>query len=191
MEEEQKKSMEQFWKEEIKKHWKVLFLCVVAIVVLSIIAVTVLIWHIQTSPIGNYGTATFDEWSLDWIVRFIIGLILWELLFVGVPAGLIFGLGGYLWWQRLPSDERTKFKEQHSKNKKARGASGFGLFIFIAYCIYIAIDGNYSTPFGNKPYSYWVYSYFLTIGWLLIIVGIPMAIAGLIYLRYWLKKSEN
>jgi len=191
MEEEQKESKEQFWKEEIKKHWRVIILCVVAIVGLSIIAVNILIWHIQTSPIGNYGTASFDQWSLDWIVRFIIVLILWELLFVGVPAGLIFGLGGYLWWKRLPGDEQTKIKEQHSKNNKARGASGSGLFIFIAYCIYIAIDGNYYTTFGNKPYSYWLYSYLLTIGWLLIIIGIPMAVAGLLYLRYWLKKPEN
>jgi hypothetical protein len=188
MEKEQKKSDEQFWKEEIKKNWKVLILCVAAIVILSIIAVIVLIWHIQTSPIGNYGTATFDRWSLDWIVGFIIVLILWELLFVGLPAGLIFGLGGYLWWQRLTDDERTKFKEQQSKNKKARGAGGLGLFMFIAYCIYIAIDGNYSAPFGSQPYSYWLYSYLLTIGWLLIIIGIPMAVAGLLYLRYWLKK---
>ena len=184
----QAKSDEQFWKDEIKKHWKVLILLIAAIVILSIIAVNVVIWHILTSPIGNYGNATFDQWSLDWIVRFVIVLILWELLFVGVPAGLIFGLGGYLWWQRLTSDERTKFKEQQSKNKKARGAGGCGLFMFIAYCIYIAIDGNYSTPFGNRTYSYWVYSYLLTIGWLLIIVGIPMAVVGLLYLRYWLKK---
>jgi uncharacterized BrkB/YihY/UPF0761 family membrane protein len=179
---------EQFWKEEIKKHWKILILCAIIIVILTIIAVNVLIWQIQTSAIGNYGTATFDQWSLEWIVIFILVLILWELLFVGVPAGLIFGLGGYLWWKCLSDEERLKLKEQQSTHKKARRGCGFGFFIFIAYCIYIAIDGNFSTPFGNKPYSYWVYSYLLTIGWLLIIVGIPMAIIGLIYLRYWLEK---
>ena len=167
-----------------------LILCIAAIVILSIIAVNVVIWHIQTSPIGNYGNATFDQWSLDWIVRFFIMLILWELIFVGLPAGLIFGLGGYLWWQRLTDEEKSKFKEEDKKNHKARGAGGFGLFMFIAYCIYIAIDGNYYAPFGSQPYSYWVYSYLLTIGWLLIIVGIPAAIAGLIYLRYWLNKPE-
>jgi len=83
MEKEQEKSDAQFWKEEIKRHWKVLVLCIAIIVILSVIAVNVVIWHIQTSPIGAYGTATFDQWSLDWIVRFVIVLILWELLFVG------------------------------------------------------------------------------------------------------------
>ncbi len=188
MENEQKMTDEQFWKDMIKKHWKALFFFVIAIVILCIIAVIVLIWHIQTSPIGNYGTATFDEWSLNWVVSFIIILILWELLFVGIPAALIFGLGGYLWWQKLPTNERTKFKDENSKKKKAIGGSGCGIFMFIAYCIYIAIDGNYFTPFGNKPYSYWVYAYLLTLGWLVIIVGIPMVVIVLIYLRYWLKK---
>jgi hypothetical protein len=169
----------------------VLFLFIATIIILSIIAIKVFIWQIQTSPIGNYGNATFDQWSLDWIVRFFIVLILWELLFVGVPAGLIFGLGGYLWWQRLPGQEKSKFKEEGKKSHKSRGAGGCGLFMFIAYCIYVAIDGNYYAPFGSQPYSYWVYSYLLTIGWLLIIVGIPVAIGGLIYLRYWLNKPEE
>ena len=168
-----------------------LILCIVAIVILFIIAVIVVIWHIQTTPIGNYGNATIDQWSLDWIVGFFIVLILWELLFVGIPAGLFFGLGGYLWWQGLPDDDKERCKEYDKKGHKSRNAGGgCGLVLFIAYCIYIAIDGNYYAAFGSQPYNYWVYSYLLTIVWLLIIVGIPIAIAGLLYLRYWLNKPE-
>ena len=189
MEKNQEKSIDINWKDKIEDHWKVLILIIAAIVVLSIVAVIVLIWHIQTSPIGNYGTATFDQWSLDWIVRFVIVLILWELLFVGLPAGLFFGLGGYLWWQRLPADEKKWFKDQEKRSHKTRNSGGGGgLLLFIAYCIYIAIDGNYYAAFGSQPYSYWIYSYLLMIGWLLIIISIPIAVAGLFYLRYWLKK---
>ena len=135
MEKVQKMNDEKFWKEEIKKHWIVLILCAAAIVILSIIAVNVFIWNIQTSQIGNYGTATFDQWNLDWMVRFVIVLILWELLFVGVPAVLLFGLGGYLWWRRIPDEERIKYKEHQLKHKKVSGAGGCGLVMFIAYCI--------------------------------------------------------
>ena len=188
MEEEQKKNDEQFWKEEIKQHWKMLVLCIAAFVFLLVIAVNVVIWHIQTSPIGNYGTATFDQWSLDWIVRFVIVLILWELLFVGLPAALLFGLGGYLWWQRLPADEKKRLKDHEKRNHKKRNGGGCGIILFIAFCIYIAINGNYYAAFGTQPYSYWIYSYLLMLGWLLIIFGIPLAVAGLLYLRYWLKK---
>lgn len=189
MENGQGKSNEQFWKKEIKKHWKALALCIAVIIILIIIAVNVLIWQIQTSPIGNYGTATFDQWSLDWIVRFVIVLILWELLFVGIPAVLMFGLGGYLWWQRLDDEEKSIIKTQDGNNHRKRNAGGScGLLFFIAYCIYIAIDGNYFTAFGSLPYSYWIYAYLLTLGWLLIIFGIPLAVIGLLYLRYWLNK---
>ena len=42
-EKDQNKNDEQFWKEEIRNHWKVLFLCGVVIVFLAIIAVNVLL----------------------------------------------------------------------------------------------------------------------------------------------------
>ena len=151
-----------------------------------------MIWRILASPIGNYGTATIDQWSLDWVVRFSIGLILWELLFVGLPALLFFGIGGYLWWQQLSSDEKASFKKQEAKKHRARnyggGGGGGGLFLFIAYCIVVSIDGNYFTAFGALSYSYWVFSYLVMLGWLLIIFGIPLAVAGLTYLRYWLNQ---
>ncbi len=188
-EERKEKSDGQFWKDEIKKHWIVLVLAIAAIVILGVIFVNVGIWHITTSPIGNYGAATFDQWTLDWIVGFIIVLILWELLFVGVPGGIIFGLGGYMWWQRLTGEEKTKFKAEEKKSHKARNASGGGGFlIFLMYCIYMNIQGMYYTTFGSQPFSYWVFSYMQLAIWLLIIFGIPAAVGGLLYLRYWLKK---
>ena len=148
--------------------------------------------HIQTSPIGNYGTATIDQWSLDWVVRFSIVLILWELLFVGLPALIVFGIGGYLWWQQLSTDEKASCKKHDDKKHRARnyggGGGGCGLFFFIAYCIVVAVDGNYFTAFGTLSYSYWIFSYLVMLGWLLVIFGIPIAVAGLAYLRYWLNQ---
>ena len=183
---------ERFWKEKISEHWKAFFVAIIAGIACAIVAVLVLIWHIETSPIGAYGTATFDQWSLHWVVVFVIVLILWELLFVGLPAGLFFGLGGYLWWRMLSEEERQEFRaynekeESKSHSKNAGGPISF--FFFIAYCIYIAIDGNYQAEFGSQPYSYWVYSYLLTVGWVLIIFGIPAAIiVGILYFTKWRK----
>jgi len=184
----EEKINERFWKDMIKKYWKELLLCVIVVVVLSIIAIFVGISHIQASPFGDQGEATFDEWRLDWIVGFVVVLILWELLFVGVPALIIFGIGGYLWWQKATEEEKTNLKKEEKRKHKAEGAGGIGCFTFIAYCIYMGIFGYYYTPFGSYPYSFWLLHYFYTIGWLLIIFGIPMAIGGLLYLRYWLNK---
>ncbi len=190
MEDPNKINSKEFWKQEIRKHWMTFAFCIAAIVLSAIGALLVLIWHVLTSPIGLQGTATLNQWSLNWIVVFCIVLILWEALFVGIPVGLFFGLGGYLWWRRLPLEEKNQFKahqKKEEKTKHGRNAGGaVGFFLFIAYCIYIAIDGNYFAEFGSQPYSYWIFSYLLTIGWLLIIFGIPaVVILCVLYFVKW------
>ena len=155
----------------------------------------VIIWFIESSPIGNYGDAFIGDWSLNWIVGFYILVILFELLFVGLPTGLFFGVGGYIWWSRLPDEEKAEFKAREKKNKhrkrNAGGSGGGGFLMFIAYCIYMGVQGSYYAPFSSQSYSYWVYGMFYTIMWLVIIIGIPVCIILLIvYLTVWRKKSE-
>jgi hypothetical protein len=188
-------SDELYWKKTIKNHLTAFIVIIIAGVCIVTGAVLVLFWFIETSPIGLQGTATLDQWSLDWIVGFYILLILWELLFVGIPTVLFFGVGGYIFWSRLPDEEKQEHKardkkESHRK-RNAGGGGGGSFFMFIAYCIYMGIQGNYYAPFGSQPYSYWVYSWFLTIMWILIIIGIPICVILLIvYLTVWRKKSE-
>lgn len=191
--EENIKEPEQFWKDKIKEHWLAFTLCIIGGICCVIGAVIVLIWFMETTPIGLYGEATFDQWSLNWMVGFIILLVLWELLFVGLPAGLVFGLGGWLWWSRLPLDERQEIKDFNNrgdKKRKHRNISGaFNIFLFISFCIYMIINGSYFAEFGSQPYSYWLYSYLQTIAWLLIIFGIPGAIIGVIaYFTFYRKR---
>ena len=61
--------------------------------------------------------------------------------------------------------------------------------MFIAYCIYIAVDGNYNAQFGTQPYSYWIYSWLLTFMWIVIVLGIPVAIIALIW--YFTKGRKK
>jgi len=187
-------SDEQFWKKKIKEHMPLFIVIIIAGACVFTGILLVLFWFIETSPIGQQGELIGD-WSLDWIVGFYILVILWELLFVGIPTGLFFGVGGYVWWNRLPDEEKDEFrardkKESHRK-RNAGGGGGGSFFMFIAYCIYIGIQGNYYAPFSSQPYSYWVYSWFLTLMWIFIIMGIPACIILLIvYLTVWRKKSE-
>ena len=188
-------SDELYWKKTIKNHLTAFIIIIIAGVCIVTGAVLVLFWFIETSPIGLQGTATLDQWSLDWIVGFYILMILWELLFVGIPTVLFFGVGGYIFWSRLPDEEKQEHKAREKKEthrkRNAGGGGGGSFFLFIAYCIYMGIQGNYYAPFGSQPYSYWVYSWFLTIMWILIIFGIPICIILLIvYLTVWRKKSE-
>lgn len=191
-------SDEVFWKNKIKQYFKIFAICIIAVIVCAIGALLVLVWFIETSTLGGQGEWTFNNWTLNYVVGFMILIILWELLLVAVPAALFFGLGGYLWWKKLPDEEKQVFKGREKKEgkkyqhpKNAGGSGGFSLFMFIAYCIVIAIDGNYNTRFGLLDYSYFIYAWFFTFMWLLIIFGIPVAIILLIvYFKVWRKKSE-
>ncbi len=191
-------SDELYWKKTIKNHLTAFIVVIIAGAIAFIGALLVVIWFIETSPIGAQGTALIGAWNLDWIVGFYILIILFELLFVGIPAGLFFGVGGYIWWSRLPDEEKAEFKAREKKNKhrkrNAGGSGGGGLFMFIAYCIYISLSSNginYYAPFSSQPYSYWVYGMFYTLMWIFIIIGVPAGIILLIvYLTVWRNKSE-
>jgi len=195
MENSDELSEEQFWKGIIKEYRKPFIVVIIAAICLAIGALLTLFWFIQMSPIGAKGTAFIQDWTLNWIVGFIILLTLSELLFVGIPAGLFFGLGGYLWWRNLPAEKKQVFKDREKKKTHRKqdygGGGGFSFFMFIAYCIYIAMDGHYNATFGSEPYTYWVYAGFYTFMWILIYLGIPAAIICLIlYFTKWRKRSE-
>jgi hypothetical protein len=188
-------SDEKFWTGKIKEYWKMFLLMIIAGVVCIVGVILVIFWYIYSSPIGNFGAATFDQWTLDALLASFVFIFLWELLFVGVPAALFFGIGGYLWWRRLPTEEKETFRSREKKGKNAKtagGGGGGGFFMFLAYCIYHYITGNFYTPFGSFGYSFWVQTFFLTVMWIVIVLGIPVAIILLIvYFTYWRKKSEK
>ncbi|MFW9939123.1 MAG: hypothetical protein ACFFD5_15865 [Candidatus Thorarchaeota archaeon] len=182
-----------FWKKKIKDH-KIAFIIMIIAGACAIVGLLlVLFWFIGASPLGGNGTWTFNQWSVGTLLVFCVFLVLFELLFVGVPAALFFGIGYYLWWRRLPTEEKQEFKDREKKetHKKRNwgGGGGFSFFIFLAYCIYLAVDGNFNTAFGTYPYTYWLYTWFLTIMWIVIVLGVPAGIILLIvYFKVWRKK---
>jgi len=186
--------VEAFWKSKIKEFKWIFIIVVVAVICIIIGIFLVLIWFINTSTIGGHGTWHIGDWTLNYVVGFMILLCLWELLWVGVPTALFFGVGGYLWWRRLPDEIKQDFKTREKKGKphkkeKYGGSGGGGVFILIAYCIYHAVMGTYNAPFGWYSYTYWLYSFFYLIAWMVIVLGGPVIIILIIvYFVKWRKK---
>jgi hypothetical protein len=189
MEEKDRCSDGEFWKREILKHWEVFTVFIIGCVAAIAGALLVLFWFIETSQVGAMGTATIGEWTIAWIWEFVIFLILWELLIVGIPAGVALGLGWYFGWMRLSAEERAEFKGRWGSRRTAE-SGGFGFAMFIVYSIYMYINGELYTPFGDYPYTYWVYSWFRLLAWLLVIFGIPAAIIlTIVYFKVWRKQQ--
>lgn len=185
-------SDEDFWKQKISKHWKAFTIFVVACIFAVASTVWVLFWYIENTSVGAMGMATVGEWTIAGIWEFFIFLVIWELLIVGIPVAIAAGIGWYLWWKKgLTAEEKAEFNGRWRGKGTAEGG-GFSFFMFIAYSIYLYINGELFTPLGDYPYSFWVYSWFYTLGWLLIIVGIPaVIILTLVYFTIWRKKEET
>jgi len=167
-----------------EKYWKIFTLMVIGGIIAVIGTILVIFWFVESTAIGNYGNATFNDWTLALMIEFTFKLILWILLIIGLPSCVATGLFWLLWWKPLPTDEKVAFESIGTSGKKHHGkeSGGFSFFMFLAYVIYIYSEGNFHTPFGELPYSYWIFSYLWAIIWLLVIFGIPLGIAAFIYL---------
>ena len=152
--------------------------------------------YIDTSTIGGQGTWTFDQFSMGTGVELIIFLFLWLLVIVGVPALVVTGLIIAIIWYKVFNpelQEEIKFRSKREEEKKRRlgrtsESSGvFGFFMFIGVCMYVALDGNWMTEFGNLSLRYFVNAWLTVFLWFIAICSIGIAI-GIIW---FVKKYES
>ena len=187
MSENEVASDEKYWKGKLREHKNALIILIIAGICVFIGFILVMLWVIEANPFVDPRTGTFNSWTLNYVVGIMILMVLWELLLVGAPAALFFCLGGYLWWRGLPAEEKQEMKERdkkkrsHKAEKYGGGGGGFSFVMFIAYCIYIAVEGNYNAQFGSRSYTYWLYSYMITFMWIFIVLGLPCLIALIIW----------
>ncbi len=148
--------------------------------------------YINTSTIGGQGTWTFDQFSMGTVVEWMIFFLLWLLVIVVLPTlavGLF--LVAIIWYivflPELREEIKFRFKREEEKRRrfgtKSESSGLFGLFMFIGVCIYITLDGNWMTEFGNLSYKYFVDAWITVFIWGLIIIGIPAVIIGIWYVR--------
>jgi len=193
---------EWFWKRLIRKHWIITIICVAAVVGALIGGILIILLYIPASEVGGYGAWTFDEFSMGTAFVWVLYLILWEFLLVGLPVVAFFGiLIALLWFKILPEDEKEEIKERLKKEEMEKkkwkrlkkrkyegGGGGFSFLLFIGVCIYVSIDGNWLTPFGSQSFSYFIIGYLTVCVWVLIIFGIPLAIIAILWL---LRKFDK
>ncbi|TXT63174.1 MAG: conserved membrane protein of unknown function [Promethearchaeota archaeon] len=181
-----------FVKLMIQKHWKAGLLFVVLAIIAIIGAILTLFFHINNSLIGAGGTWTLAEFSIQTIIFWFLWLLLWEVLFVVIPTAAVMGGLGYFWWTRLEESEKELFREREKKeqnvNKPGAASGVLGFFVFIAFIIITIIDGRFDAALGTVPYIYWITTWFWSVFWILIFLGIPGTIGGLYYLRKKLRE---
>jgi hypothetical protein len=185
-------SGEKVWKTFLRKHWKMLVMFIVVAAVLSIGAILVLLWLVGNAQATSLVPAMLGLWTMGYIVTFLLHLIFWEVLFVGIPVIVVIAAIVVLWWKRLPAEERVEYRRGHLFGKRSRRADGSGalsFFVFLGLLIKVYVDGNWNVPFATWTFDYLVYSVLWVFIWIVIIVGIPLLLGGTWWLRREMKKK--
>ena len=186
-----KTSNDGFWKNLAIRYWYIIFIFGVITVGAVIGLILTLDWYVKTSAIGGFGTWTFNDFSLGEVVAWFIFLVLWMLLFVGLPTLAVGGtIAAIVWFKVLPPDVKQEIKTQPKRvpgGKRSGGGGAFGFLLFIGLCIKVWVDGNWLTKFGSLSYGYFIQSLIIVFIWGLIVIGIPGAIIGIIWLlrKHW------
>ncbi|MHA2073127.1 MAG: hypothetical protein ACXACU_07940 [Candidatus Hodarchaeales archaeon] len=152
--------------------------------------------YINTSTIGGQGTWTFDQFSMGTALEWVIFLILWILVIVGMPALVIVGLIVAIIWfvvfnPELKEEIKMRSKREEERRKRlgrtSEGSGVFGFFMFIGVCIYIALDGNWTTEFGNLNFGYFVDAWIAVFLWAIFIFSIGVVIG----IFWFVNKYES
>ena len=176
------------WKKFFKKHWNMVALFVVAVILLSTWAVYAFLWFVGVAQSSGLVPSTLGLWTMENLISFILHVIFWELILVGIPIALAAG-AGWSWWRKLPSEEKQEYHFFGKRSRTTSGGGGVSLLFFIAFCIKVFIDGNWDVPFATWTFDYVVYSMFWILIWGLIIFGIPMAIGAIWWISREIKKG--
>ncbi len=172
------------WKKFMRKHRNIFVLFLVAAILVSVGAILVFLWFVGNAQSTGLVPAALGLWTMGNLVSFLLNLIFWEILLIGVPV-ILAAAAFWLWWKRLPDEEKKDYRLFGPRSRATNGGNAFSLLVFIAFCIKIYLDGNWNVAFATWTFDYLVYSMLSALIWVLIILGIPLAL-GLIW---WISRE--
>lgn len=181
------------WKIFISRHWK-MFALFIAIAIIAIIgAIYVFLWFVGDAQSTGLVPEILGEWTIGYIVTFLLNLLFWEILFIGIPVLIVIVAIIFLWWKKLPEDERKEYKRGHlffgKRSYRSDGSGGISFLIFIFFIIKVWLDGNWDLAFGTWELDYLVSSWITALIWVLVIFAIPIGLGAIWWIHSQIKKG--
>jgi hypothetical protein len=176
------------WKKFMKTHWNMFIYWIITGILVVIGAILIFLWFIDIAKSTNLVPIILGQWSMGNLVTFILHLIFWELLIIGIPIAIA-AIVGWIWWKRIPDEERKEYQFFGKRSRKENGGGGISFLFFVAFCIKVYIDGKWNIAIASWTLDYVVDSIISIIFWGAIIFGIPAIIIGLAWLSYEIKKQ--
>ena len=176
------------WRKFLGRHWKVVALFAVGAILVLIGAIYFFLWFVSDAQSTGLVPASLALWTMGHLVTFLLNLIFWEILLIGIPV-IIGAIAGWMWWKKLPIEERKEYRFFGKRTKAASGGNGFSLLLFIVFCIKISLDGKWNVPISTWTFDYLVNSMIVALVSILIIFGIPAAIGIIWWINHEMKKK--
>jgi hypothetical protein len=174
------------WQRFIRKRWGAFAAFFSAAILAFAGAVYVFVWFTGTAQTAGIVPSTLNLWTMNNAVMFILHAVFWELLLIGIPAA-VGGIAGWLWWRRLPAEEKQQY-HLGGKSSKGRNAGGaISPLLFIAFALKVYFDGNWNTAIASWNVDYVVGSMVTILLYIVAIFAIP-AIVGVIW---WISHGKK
>ncbi len=173
------------WKKFVRRHWKMTALMVGGIAAAAVAALLVFLWVVADAQETSLVPSGLGEWTVGYVFAFALNLILWELILVASWAIPLVVIVYFLWYRKLPEEERKEYKVGPRRRKSAGEDGGISFFIGLVWLAIVWLDGKWNLAFQDWTFNDWVYSWIVAGLVVLLIVGIP----GLIYLIWAVRKS--
>jgi hypothetical protein len=186
MSEERSRNGSEKWRMFIRAHSKLFVLFVIGAILAFAGAILVFLWFIGNAQASGLIPLTLGLWTLGNIVTFLINLLFWEILLIGIPT-IIAVVAVWQWWKRLPDEERNEYRLFNNRSRSSRGGNSFSFLVFIAFCIKVYLDGNWNMAVSTWSFDYFAYSIISALIWVAVIFGIPIAVA----LTLWVLRGTR
>ena len=166
----------------LKRHWKmtIVFGAIFAAAVTA--AILVFFWFVGHAQATNLVPATLGQWSIGIVFTFILHVIFWELVLVVSWVIVVAVVIIFQWYKKLPSEEQEGWSTKRGRREEG---DAFSFFIVVIWLIIVWFDNRWNLAFEDWTFNDWVYSFGAALFWMFLIIGVPVAI----YFMWWLRKE--
>lgn len=174
------------WKQFVRRHSKFTLLVVAGIAAAAVAGLFVFLWVVANAQATALVPPGLGDWSVGNVFVFILTVILWELVLVAswvIPLALA---AYFLWYRKLPTEERRALEGAPRRGRAAGGSGGISFFTGLVWLVIVWADGRWNLAFKNWTFNELVYSWIAAGVVVLLIVGIP----GLIYLAWSFTRKD-
>ena len=172
------------WKAFVRRHWRLVLAAVGGIAAAGAAALAVFLWVVATTQANGLVPSGLRDWTAGSLVTFVLNLVLWELLLVASWVVPIAAASFFLWYKKLPAEERRELEGAPRRARRTGGGGGVSFFVWLVWLVIVWTDGRWNLALKDWTFNQLVESWIAAGLVVLLFVGVP----ALVYL-VWASRS--